>query len=88
MPQKRAAKRYLRKSATNRARNIATSNEVKTAIKKFKKAIEAKNKDEAKGSMQIAYSKLDKAAKRSKIHPNKAARQKSRLAKALNRVKA
>jgi len=86
MPQRKSAKKYLRKSARNRAKNIATATEVKNAIKKFKKSLPAENKDEAKTLLSRAYAKLDKAVKRKVVHANKASRQKSRLTKALNKI--
>lgn len=41
-------------------------------------------KDEAVKFMPIVYSIIDTACKKNIIHPNNAARKKSRLAKALN----
>lgn len=86
MPQKRAAKRYLRKSETNRLRNIERTGKVKQAVRKFKTALTAKNGEEAKSSLKDLHSVLDKAAKTKLIHPNKAARRKSRLTKAMNKA--
>jgi len=88
MPQRLAAKRALRKSKRNNSRNIALTGKVKQAVKKFKSDLTAKNAAEGKTSLQALHSVLDKAAKKSLIHPNKAARQKSRLTKALNKIKA
>jgi small subunit ribosomal protein S20 len=88
MPQRLAAKRYLRKSLKNRERNLNVTNTLKNTIKKFKKAVTAKNDAESATTLSEAYKKLDKAAKTHLIHPNKAARLKSRLTKALNKSKA
>jgi small subunit ribosomal protein S20 len=66
----------------NRLRNIAVKSEVKTRIKQAKAAIDG-NTDAAAGAV-VAISSLDKAARRGIIHPNKAARLKSRLMKRLN----
>jgi len=87
MPQRLAAKRYLRKSSKNRERNLNVTNTLKNTIKKFKKAVTAKNAAESTTTLSEAYKKLDKAAKTHLIHPNKAARLKSRLTKALNKSK-
>ena len=87
MPQRLAAKRYLRKSLKNRERNLSVTNTLKNTIKKFKNAVTAKNADESTATLSEAYKKLDKAAKTHLIHPNKAARLKSRLTKALNKSK-
>jgi len=88
MPQRRAARRYLRKSLKNKERNLSTTNTLKNTIKKFKKALVAKNAAETATTLNEAYKKLDKAAKTNLIHPNKAARLKSRLTLSLNKSKA
>ena len=87
MPQRLAAKRYLRKSLKNRERNLGVTNALRNTIKKFKKALTAKNAAESATTLNEAYTKLDKAAKTHLIHPNKAARLKSRLTIALNKSK-
>ncbi len=66
----------------NRLRNTAVKSEVKTRIKQAKAAIET-GTDAAAGAV-VAISSLDKAARKGIIHPNKAARLKSRLMKRLN----
>lgn len=86
MPQRRAAKRALRKSERARVHNIILTGKMKQAVKKFKTALAAKNNAESKKSLQELYTVLDKAAAKKLIHPNKAARQKSRLTKALNKT--
>lgn len=68
----------------NRERNVAVKSEVKTRIKRAKEAA-ASGEDEAKISeiLKLAVSRLDSAARKNVIHPNAAARRKSRLIKAL-----
>lgn len=66
----------------NRQRNIAVKSEVKTRIKQAKTAID--NNGDAAATSVVAISSLDKAARKGVIHPNKAARLKSRLMKRLN----
>ena len=88
MPQRRAAKRYLRKSLKNRDRNLNLANVLRNTIKKFKKTLAAKKAAESAAFLAEVYKKLDKAAKTHLIHPNKAARLKSRLAQSLNKGKA
>lgn len=62
-----------------RSKNRAVKSTLKTAIKKLREAVAAKNFDEAK-TMLVAMSKsLDQAASKRVIHVNKAARTKSRL---------
>lgn len=67
----------------NRLKNVAVKSEVKTRVKQAKAAI-AGNDDNAKAGTVVAISSLDKAARKGIIHPNKAARLKSRLMKRLN----
>jgi small subunit ribosomal protein S20 len=86
MPQKLAAKRYLRKSDKKHLRNIERTGKVKQAVKKFQSALTAKNTTESKTSLQQLHAIIDKAASKKLIHRNKAARQKSRTAKALNKL--
>ncbi len=74
---KQAAKRN-RQNVKARARNKVQRSTMKTAIGKVRKADSA---DTAKAAMPDAMRKIDKAAKTRVIHPNAAARLKSRLAK-------
>lgn len=64
----------MRKDKIRTARNKSRKNSLKALIKKAR--ITKSTKD-----LQAAYSALDKAAKVKLIHPNKAARLKSRLSK-------
>ena len=74
---KQAAKRN-RQNIKARTRNRAQRSTMKTAIRAIRSAASA---DEAKASLPSAMKKIDKAAKNRVIHPNAAARLKSRLAK-------
>lgn len=69
-----------------RLRNKAVRTNVKTTTAKAASLIEEKKVDEAKAAVVVASSSLDKAAKKGVIHPNKAARRKSRLMKKLNQA--
>lgn len=66
----------------NRQRNVAVKSEVKTQLKKATVAL-AGSGDIAATSV-TAISSLDRAARKGVIHPNKAARLKSRLMKKVN----
>lgn len=52
-------------------------------VKKVKKLVALKEFDKAKDLIPLAYKAIDKAAKKHIFHDNKAARLKSRLAKAV-----
>ena len=61
---------------------------VKTdAIKKVKVAAKAGDKKEALELLNEANKKIDKAVKSGLVHQNKAARDKSKLNKAINNIK-
>lgn len=76
MPNIKAAVKWVRQSEKREQRNLDTKTRLKTL---FKKA--AKTTDRATGTG--VESEFDKAASKGIIHPNKAARKKSRLAKAM-----
>jgi len=83
MPHSRTAKKNLRKSEKNRAHNRALASTLKTEIKRIRTA---DSTAEAATAMPRAQKLIDKAAKSNRIHKNKAARVKSRLAKAANKI--
>ena len=65
----------------NRQRNVAVKSEMKTRIKQAVSALGA----EGGATVAVsAISTIDRAAKKGVIHPNKAARLKSRLQKRVN----
>ena len=78
MPITDSAKKAMRQTATNRARNLIRKDAYKQALKKFRKLIVGKNFDDAPEALKTLYKTVDKAAKRNVIKPNKAGRLKSR----------
>jgi small subunit ribosomal protein S20 len=77
---KQAAKR-ARKSTEQRSRNVSLRTALRTAIKKIQNAIGAGDPAKADAALKAEVSTIDRTAARGIIHKNKAARQKSRLAK-------
>lgn len=77
----------MRGSARKRVYNLRTKDKFKTAVKTVKKALEANQADDALKALTAAYAALDKAAKKNVIHKNTANRRKSRLAKAISKIK-
>jgi len=67
-------------------RNRSGRTFVKTSIAKAEQLIAAKDTEAAKDEVVRAASALDKAAQKGIIHPNQAARRKSRLMKRLNKA--
>lgn len=86
MPQRRAAKKALRQSKKRHEKNLLTQKQTRSAIKKFKKAVQSKDASAAKEALKNLYKILDKTAAKRIIHPNKAARKKSDFAKLLNKL--
>lgn len=80
MPVSKSAKKALKVDIRRRAENLISKETYKKAVKAVRKAAQAGVKDAGK-LMSEAQSALDMAAKKKAIHPNKAARLKSRLSK-------
>jgi small subunit ribosomal protein S20 len=84
---KSAAKR-ARQSERRRQHNIALKSRMRTAMKN---AVSAISKGDAKNAAEVyqaAVPQIDKMAGKGLIHPNKAARHKSRLNKAIRNLSA
>jgi small subunit ribosomal protein S20 len=77
---KQAAKR-ARTSADQRVKNMSLRTALRTAIKKIQVAIGSGDAAKAESALKAEVSTIDRTASRGIIHKNKAARQKSRLAK-------
>jgi small subunit ribosomal protein S20 len=76
---KQAAKR-AKQSLKHRSANVSLRTELRTAIKKVDKAIEAGDAKAADAALRAETATLDRIARKGIIHKNKAARHKSRLA--------
>jgi small subunit ribosomal protein S20 len=68
-------------NAKRAERNKAVRSELKTRVKN---AVKAAGTEESEESLRLAVKRLDMAAAKGVIHPNQAARRKSRLMKQLN----
>lgn len=80
----RSAAKRNRQNVKRTALNRVVRTSTRTAIKKARTAIDS-NSSEKREAVQTALRALDKAAGKGVIHPNNAARRKSRLMKALNK---
>jgi len=87
MPQKRQAKKELRKTKTRTARNKAVKGAIDYLLGQFKKAIAINDKIKAEEIAKKLTKAIDKAAKKNIFHKNNAARKKSKLAKKINSLK-
>ena len=80
MPHTKSAKRRLRQSLERRAKNRAAKSAIKTQVRKVRQAAAAGDFAKAEAELRLAAKKLDRAGVKRVIHPNAAARTKSRLA--------
>ncbi len=83
MAKRKAAVKRERVDRKRHAHNVKIKTELKKTIKKYQQLVAQKNAAEAGTTLKKVYSLLDKAAKKNVIHPNKAARDKSRLSQKL-----
>jgi small subunit ribosomal protein S20 len=75
-----------RQTLVRTERNKAVRSGVKTALRKFRSAVESGDADQARGAYRDATATLDKAVSKGVLHKNNAANKKSRMAKALERL--
>jgi small subunit ribosomal protein S20 len=72
----------MRQGVKRRLHNRVTKKVIKTLTKRTLASLAAKEFDKAATDLKAAASKIDKAGARRVLHPNTAARRKSRLARA------
>ena len=80
-------KSQLKRIRTNekaRLRNKSIKSSLKTAIRRFRQAAAAGEKDRALGELRTASRQLDKAVSKGVIHRNQAANRKSAMASRVN----
>jgi small subunit ribosomal protein S20 len=81
LPTHKSAKKRLKTNEKSNIRNRAVKSQLRTLVKNAETSV-----DEA--SLKEAVSLLDRAARKKVIHPNKASRMKSRLAKMVQKKSA
>ena len=85
MPNTKSAAKALRVSERRRLRNKAVRSATRTIMKKAQVAIAEGESNPVADVIRLAISTIDRAARKGVIHPNNAARKKSRLMKRLNK---
>ena len=83
-------KSQIKRNRTNeiaRLRNKAAKSAVRTAIKKVRLAVEAKDLEKAELALQEAFRLIDKSVSDGVQHKNTAARQKSEIQRLVNSLK-
>ncbi|QHE68915.1 30S ribosomal protein S20 [Rhodococcus sp. WAY2] len=76
----------IRTNEAARLRNQSVKSSLRTAIRSFREAAAAGDKDKANELLVATSRKLDKASSKGVIHANQAANKKSALAQALNKI--
>jgi small subunit ribosomal protein S20 len=74
----------IRTNEVARQRNKQVKSALKTAVRRFREAADAGNKDEALTAFSTASRQLDKAASKGVIHKNQAANRKAAMAHRAN----
>ena len=82
----KSAKKRVLIAEANRQRNVAIKSEIKTALKKALSLATSDDKDALNASISKVYQLCDKAVGKGILHKNTAARKKSRLTKAVNKL--
>ncbi|HBZ18862.1 MAG TPA: 30S ribosomal protein S20 [Betaproteobacteria bacterium] len=83
MPNIASAKKRARQTVKLNAHNASLRSELRTMIKKVRKAVDAGDKDVAVSAYASAQSRIDSIADKKIIHKNSAARHKSKLSRAI-----
>lgn len=84
MPSTPSAAKRLRQSAKRRMRNRIAKKIIKTSSRKALETVAANDPSKAEEAYRAAVAKIDKAGARRVLHPNTAARRKSKLARQYN----
>ncbi len=88
MPATKSVQKQVRVAERRRLRNKSIRSRCKTDITKAERLIFSGELELAQKAVIVAIGSLDKAAEKGVIHPNNAARRKSRLMKKLNEAQA
>ncbi len=67
-------------------RNLRVSSELKTLLKRFETALQARQRPQAQDALRLLTKKLDLASHKGIIHRNRAIRKKSRLSRRLSQL--
>ena len=82
----KSAKKRVLIAEANRQRNVAFKTSIKTAVKKALALATESDKEALNAAISKVYQLCDKAVSKGILHRNTAARKKSRLTKAINKL--
>lgn len=83
MPQHQSAKKRVRQNEKRRQRNQSQRSKMRTLVNKV---METEDKEKAEEYLKEATSVLDRYSGKGLIHPNNAARKKSKMTKHVNNL--
>ena len=86
MTQRASAKKALRQSKKRRLLNKSVKSRLISETRKFERAVERGDSQEAQGQLSILTKLLQQAASKGVIHANTAARRQARLQHQLNGI--
>jgi small subunit ribosomal protein S20 len=84
----KSAKKRILTAERNHERNVAFKSSIKTAVKKVLELAQTKDQAALNAALSQTYKLCDKAVSKGILHKNTAARKKSRLTKAVNKLMA
>jgi len=87
MPSTKSAKKRLRQNVARREHNLSIKRAMRSQIRKVREAVNAGDAEAADTEFRLAARDLDRAGARNIIHPNAAARIKSRLSARIKTLK-
>jgi small subunit ribosomal protein S20 len=87
MPNTKSAKKRLRQNIVRRGQNRSIKRAVRTQCRKVREAVTAGDAQQAETEFRLAVKRLDRAGTKNIIHPNAAARLKSRLSAQIKALK-
>lgn len=84
----KSSKKRILTAERNRLKNTAMKSSIKTAVKKVLELSTGEDKEALNSALASVYKLCDKAVSKGVLHKNTAARKKSRLTKAINKIQA
>ncbi|MCG3126583.1 MAG: 30S ribosomal protein S20 [Phycisphaerae bacterium] len=82
-----SAKKRIRQNARRRARNQTRKTALKSNLRRFGEVVAGADARKIADALPSLYKVIDRAASQGTLHPNTAARRKSRAARMANAVK-
>ncbi|HSR47136.1 MAG TPA: 30S ribosomal protein S20 [Anaerolineales bacterium] len=83
MANTKSAKKRIRQNSRRRIRNVRVRSRARSHVREARAAVAGTDSASAEQAVKTAIRELDRAASKGVIHPNNAARRKSRLYRSL-----